>query len=151
MNKSIPEASVVFGESSYPVPIEQRPLWRLGLLCHSVKYLSDKNNEIRLDKARVSIWMLIRPLLWEKYYKHIISKNFNGIEISTDKSTEKTFNIGMSKNFITINGDKISLTTQGEKIIELSSELKIFSEEIEFLSTIKTKLTDGFVTRIVSK
>lgn len=63
-NKSI---KVTINNKPYPVPVEMRPLWRIGLVVLIVKRMNTLKKTIDLKKLNVMLWMLIRSHSWENF------------------------------------------------------------------------------------
>lgn len=133
----------------YPLPIEQRPMWRVSLLCIVIKVAGNKEGKIKLNKVRVFLWMLIRSQKWDEYFDSLSTKNGKALTLSSDKSTDKAIELAIAKNIVDLENDSVRLASQGYTLLALIGELQLLDNEIKFLESIKSKITDNYVRRIL--
>lgn len=143
------KAKVIFNDGGYPIPIEQRPLWRLGLMCLCIHYLGSNTYGLSLIKLKLATWMLIREQDWSYYHEVLNDLSVKPNFFKDDAYTERTIELGMVKKFFMFEGKNLKLLECGHSLISLSLELDLFQSEIEFLNTIKAKFTDSFVNRVM--
>lgn len=142
-------AAIQVSDKGYPLPIELRPLWRLGIMCLCIKVLGTTAHGLNVNKLRVATWMLNRPQLWDEYYKSMSSEQVKLPTINIDSNTDKAIELGMAKSFFSFSGDNVSLLETGNELLSLCDELDTFSKENDFLNTIKSKFTSSYINKIM--
>lgn len=135
-----------FSDSGYPLPIELRPIWRIGLMCMAINAVGE--HSLKIHKIRVFLWMLIRPHKWGRYYDSLHSYDSNIISMSSDRSTDIAIEIAIAKGFVRLESDSLILDSEGYRLLGLISELDIFKREIEFVRSVKSKVTDKYIRKI---
>lgn len=143
------KATALISDAGYPLPIELRPIWRIGLICLAIQESSKDGQTLKLNKVRFLLWMLIRPQKWDSYYDCLHGYDDSIISMSSDKSTEKAVELAISKNFVRLDSDSLTLSVEGDNLLQLARDLKMFQRETEFLHTIKNKVTDTYIKRIL--
>ncbi|SEI12051.1 hypothetical protein SAMN05660691_03889 [Rheinheimera pacifica] len=153
MNKlltdNLASAKAVFGDATFPLPIEQRPLWRIGLICLCIHICGDNESRLKLNKMRVLLWMLIRPKRWASYIDTINRADANKLLIASDSSTDKALELGFAKNFFSTDDGRVILGDQGKSMLDIIANNGIFVEETVFLTEIKSKVSDVYIKRIL--
>ncbi len=143
-------AEVFFSDSGYPLPIEKRPLWRLCLMCLCIKHLGRADTGLNITKLKIATWMLIRPQRWDEYIECAYHGSRSNHMIGSDYDTDKAIELGLRKGLFEFNGKhNISLLPGGDDVLELCNDIDAFKAEIEFIKTIKSKLTDAFINKIM--
>ncbi|ELI8020181.1 hypothetical protein ACX1H4_14910 [Yersinia enterocolitica] len=142
-------ASIIISDKGYPLPIELRPLWRLGIMCLCIRVLGTDIHGLNINKLRVATWMLNRPQLWGEYYKSLYSKNEKIPSISIDSNTDKAIELGIAKEFFIFNNESIKLIEIGKSLLEICDELGTYTRENEFLLSISSKFTNTYIKRVV--
>lgn len=147
-NKSLVKPEVSIGEQ--PIPIENRPIWRIGLICLAISILSGKNNAVSTNKVRLTVWMLSRPHLWKQYEDFFLNDGRHSTPLlAPDNSTQIALNISESKNLIAFSDNGISLTEEGLTLINSMTSIDMFKGESSFLKSIKPKLTNKALQTIM--
>jgi hypothetical protein len=145
----IKSATTVISDAGYPLPIELRPIWRIGLICLSIQLAGAKAGTLKLNKARLFLWMLIRPKNWDSYYCSLHSYDSSTFSMSSDKSTETAIELAIAKGFVKLESDSLVLDSEGLKLLQLTRDLNIFQSEIDFLQSIKSKVTEKYIKRVL--
>lgn len=150
MNKEkIKTATTVISDVGYPIPIEMRPIWRTALICIAINIVDTNGTSLKIDKLRIFIWMLARPTKWDNYYYSLHSIEPSFFKISSDKSTDIAIEIAIVKGFVKLESDSLHLEHNGLKLLMLVEEIKLFKDEIDFLQSIKSKVTDKYIKSLI--
>lgn len=151
INESIRDinAAIQVSDKGYPLPIELRPLWRLGIMCLCVRQLGSTAHGLNINKLRVATWMLNRPQLWSEYMHSITGDCVKIPAINIDSNTDKAIELGIIKKLFSFSGDNVHLLDAGYDLLSLCDELETFSNEVEFLSSINSKFTSSYVNMIM--
>ncbi|NNB47061.1 hypothetical protein [Pseudomonas chlororaphis] len=136
-------------DQGYPLPIEMRPLWRISLIIITIQHLQDKHGQITINKIKVAIWMLIRKQQWNFYIEKLSNKDT--FDISIDRSDEKAIELCLAKNLITLQDSKLQSTESGLSLNSLINEEKLLIDEINFLKSISSSLTNTAVSKILGE
>ncbi|MCL1075488.1 hypothetical protein [Shewanella dokdonensis] len=144
------KAKPVISDAGYPLPIELRPIWRIALMCLAISIVGS-DNSLKLNKVRVFLWMLIRPKKWDGYYESLHAYNSSVFSMSSDKSTDVAIEIAIAKGFVKLESDSLVLDSEGYRLIDLISEIDIFKNEVEFVESIKNKVTDKYIKSLWGK
>jgi len=142
-------ATAVISDAGYPIPIELRPIWRIGLMCIAIQIASSNGESLKLNKVRVFLWMLIRPKNWSSYYDSLHSYDSSVFSISSDKSTDTAIELAIAKGFVKLDSDSLILDSEAYNLLQLIRDLNMFHSEIEFLHSVKSKVTDKYIKRIL--
>jgi len=142
-------ATAIFSDTGYPLPIELRPIWRIGLMCIAINAVGTGGISLKITKMRVLLWMLIRPQNWSDYYDSLHSYSNSVLSMSSDKSTDKAIELAMAKGFLQLDSETLTLGEEGYKLLQLVNDLNLFSSEVEFLLSIKNKVTENYIKRIL--
>tara|TARA_R110001599_G_scaffold181261_1_gene374039 strand:+ start:18658 stop:19134 length:477 start_codon:yes stop_codon:yes gene_type:complete len=155
MNKNkddqLKTATAIFSDSGYPLPIELRPIWRIGLMCVAIHAIGTDGVSLKLNKMRVILWMLIRPQNWGDYYDSLHLYSNSILSMSSDRSTDKAIELAIAKNFLQLDSEALILGEEGYKLLQLAHDLSLFNSEVEFLLSIKNKVTDKYIKRILGQ
>lgn len=146
--KSI-NAAVQVSDKGYPLPIELRPLWRLGIMCLCINILGSRSHGLNVNKLRVATWMLNRPQLWPEYLKSLLGGSIKVPVINVDSNTDKAIELGIVKKLFSFSGDNFYLLDAGKELLSLCDELGTFSSEIDFLESISSKFTSSYVDKVI--
>lgn len=148
MNNSLAhEPKIHISDQGYPLPIEMRPLWRISLIIITIDLLQDKHNQITINKTKVAIWMLIRKQQWGFYIEKLSNKGT--FDISIDRVDEKAIELCLAKNLITLQDSKLKNTELGLSFKSLIESEQILTDEIDFLKSISSSLTNTAVSKIL--
>lgn len=142
-------ARAIFSDSGYPLPIELRPIWRIGLMCVAINAIGTDGISLKLTKMRVLLWMLIRPQNWSDYYDSLHSYSNSILSMSSDKSTDKAIELAMAKGFLKLESETLMLGEEGYKLLQLVNDLNLFNSEVDFLLSVKNKVTEKYIKRIL--
>lgn len=147
-NKTI---KVAINNKPYPVPVEMRPLWRIGLVVLIVKRMNIVNKSLDLKKLNVILWMLIRSHSWENF--KIFLKNSDQIPpfITSDQANYIAIELAFNKDLIKFNEDKISTTKNGDIFFEQIIENSIFTSELKFINDNLSYFTNVKIEQIMGK
>ena len=124
---------VVFSDVGFPVPVEQRPLWRLTIICCCISVLGNPNTGLNLNKVRVACWMLIRKHLWKEYQEFMLFERGNKPRFAIDSATDKAIELGLEKGYFDINNGRLILSEVGISLLIIVEANSLFLEEKEFL------------------
>lgn len=144
-------ATAIFSDAGYPLPIELRPIWRIGLMCVAINTVGTDGVSLKLTKMRVLLWMLIRPQNWSSYFDSLHSYSNSIVSMSSDKSTDKAVELAMAKGFLQLDSDTLTLGEEGYKLLQLVNDLNLFNSEVEFLLSVKNKVTEKYIKRILGR
>lgn len=142
-------AGIQVSDKGYPLPIELRPLWRLGIMCLCIRVLGSTAHGLNVNKLRVATWMLNRPQLWPEYSKSLFGDKIKLPSINVDSNTDKAIEIGIVKKLFSFSGDNVRLLDAGYDLLSLCDELETFSNENDFLDSISSKFTSSYVNMIM--
>ena len=142
-------ATTLISDAGYPLPIELRPIWRVGLMCIAIQTVGKNSESLKLNKVRVFLWMLIRPKNWDSYYDSLHAYNSSVFSMSSDKSTDTAIELAIAKGFVRLESDSLILDSEGHNLLQLIRDLNMFQSEIEFLNSVKNKVTDKYIKRIL--
>lgn len=145
------EVSISLSSKGYPLPIELRPLWRLGVMCLCISLLGSSKYGLSFIKLKVATWMLLRPQLWSGYEESLNDNTVRPASVGDDRNTDKAMELGFSKNLFFLDKNNFKLLPAGEELLALCSELRTFSNEEEFLISIKSKFTNAYVDRVMER
>lgn len=140
---------VVFSDLGFPVPVEQRPLWRLSIICCCISTLGKPESGLNLNKVRVACWMLIRKHLWQQYIDYVCYGNGKKPKVAVDRATDRAIELGLEKDFFSLINGRLVISDNGALLMKISEENTLFTEEKDFLIYIKTKLTDKVIKNII--
>lgn len=135
----------------YPVPVEMRPLWRIGLVVIIVKTMMIKNKTIDLKKLNVMLWMLIRNQEWEKFKKFLIEKDQPAPFISSDQANYIAIELTFKKNLIRFDQDKIETTYLADNFYNHILQNSLFNAEINFLDDYLSKISFEKIEKMLGK
>lgn len=142
-------AKVLVSSSGFPVPVEQRPLWRMGIICCCIQQCSKDDSGISLGKVKLLCWMAIRKHYWSKYLDYFCDKVGGKPKISLDRSTDKAIEIGLRKSFFEFHDGKLRISENGTALLEIIDENSLFLDEKDFFISIKSKVTEKEIRRVV--
>lgn len=150
MNDMNGSVRIVISDAGYEVPIENRPLWRLLMLCLCIKLLSSDGIGLPTAKIRAGSWMVLRPARWHEYKDFLFGYSDESPKVMPDSNVDRAIQIGIAKGYFSMsNSGRIELMSMGQSLIELAEKADVASAEREFLQDIKSKLTDKVVKFII--
>lgn len=141
-------AKPVISNKAYSVPIEMRPLWRIGLLIASIGVLGGEKRYLSVKKANMLVWMLIRQNRWEHYESYLNGRSRDLPLVSTDTATYKAVEIALAKELIHLDSGRLHISNSGLELYNLLIANDIMSNEILFLKNVGKKLSDKKVKAI---
>lgn len=150
MSKEQNNVKVIISNVGIPVPIENRPLWRLLITCYCIKLLSSDGIGLPIAKIRVASWMVLRPMKWGEYKDFLYGYNNNPPSIMPDRNVDKTIELGVAKGYFSISGSgRVELLEGSTNLMDMADSIQILLDEKEFLADIKQKLTDKMVKAMI--
>lgn len=141
MNEST-QSKIFIDDKPYPIPIEMRPLWRIGLILICIKTVGAEKLYLSIKKTNILVWMLIRKTKWPEYINYLLDLESTIPLISADQSTYKAIEFSVAKKLIKIQDDRLHIEQTGIDLIELITANQIMNDEIDFLLQYGKKLTD---------
>lgn len=147
-NKSI---KVTINNKPYPIPVEMRPLWRIGLVVLIVKRMNTLKKTIDLKKLNVMLWMLIRSHNWENFKLFLNNNNQTAPFITSDQANYIAIELAFNKELIKFNEEKIITTKNGDLFFNFIIENSIFSNELNFINQNSLAFTNVKIDQIMGK
>ncbi len=147
-NKSI---KVTINNKPYPIPVEMRPLWRIGLVVLIVKRMNTLKKTIDLKKLNVLLWMLIRSHDWEKFKLFLNNNNQTAPFITSDQANYIAIELAFNKELIKFDEEKIITTKNGDLFFNFIVENSIFSNELNFINQNSLAFTNVKIDQIMGK
>lgn len=147
-NKSI---KISINNKPYPVPVEMRPLWRIGLVVLIVKRMNLLKKSVDLKKLNVTLWMLIRSHDWKIFQIFLNSNSTNPPFITSDQANYIAIELAFNKELIKFDDEKIITTKNGDIFFNSIIENSIFSKELNFINQNATSLTNVKIDQIMGK
>lgn len=135
----------LISDKPYPVPIEMRPLWRIGLVIISIIRVSGDKKYLDTKKLNILVWMLIRKNRWSEYESYLRELTVDVPLISVDTATYKATELCMAKSLVTLSDGRLHITDKGETVYNAILKSEVMQEELEFLDELGKKLTDAKV------
>lgn len=143
---------IVISDAGYEVPIENRPLWRLLMLCFCIKILSSDGLGLSSSKIRVAIWMVLRPSKWVEYKEFLFGFSIDVPKVMPDDNVEKAIQLGIAKKYFSISDTgRVELQDLAISLIEMADNVDVGLAEKDFLNYIKSKFTDAAVKSIIGE
>lgn len=139
------EVVPVFSDKPYSVSIEMRPLWRICLILICVFVVSDGKKYLNSKKLNILVWMLIRKKRWHEYESYLLNHSSDIPLVSVDTATFKAIEFSVAKGFLLLEGDRVYITENGEKLYYLLVNNNLMENEILFLEKFGKKLSDNKV------
>ena len=133
----------LISDKPYPVPIEMRPLWRIGLIIISIIRVSGDKKYLDTKKLNILVWMLIRKNRWPEYESYLRELTVDIPLISVDTATYKATELCMAKSLVTLSDGRLHITDIGETVYNAILKSEVMQEELEFLDELGKKLTDA--------
>lgn len=147
-NKSI---KISINNKPYPVPVEMRPLWRIGLVVLIVKRMNLLKKSVDLKKLNVTLWMLIRSHDWEIFQIFLNSNSKTPPFITSDQANYIAIELAFNKELIKFNEEKIITTKNGDLFFNFIIENSIFSNELNFINQNSSSFTNVKIDQIMGK
>jgi len=138
----------VISDKPYSVPIEMRPLWRMGLIIISLVVVAGDKGYLSVKKVNMLVWMLIRQKRWLEYEDFLLSWTLDIPLVSADTATYKAVEFALAKNVVSLDNGRLAISQSGLDIYRILSENKIMTKEILFLESVGKKLTESKVKTI---
>ena len=138
----------VVSNKAYSIPIEMRPLWRIGLLIASIGTLGGEKRYLSVKKANMLVWMLIRQNRWDQYENYLYGRSMDLPLVSTDTATYKAVELALAKGLINLDSGRLHISDTGMELYHLLVVNDIMSNEMSFLENVGKKLTDKKVRAI---
>lgn len=135
----------LISDKPYPVPIEMRPLWRIGLIIISIIRVSGDKKYLDTKKLNILVWMLIRKNRWPEYESYLREQTVDVPLISVDTATYKATELCMAKSLVTLSDGRLHITDTGEIFYNTILKSEVMQEELDFLDELGKKLTDAKV------
>ncbi|MEJ8675333.1 hypothetical protein [Chromobacterium amazonense] len=152
MNTPYKSVEIIISNSGTAIPIENRPAWRLLIIIICLKILSTDGYGLSSNKIRIGSWMALRKEKWKNYLDFLYGLDKLNSSIMPDQQLDKAISLGICKNYWDISKTgRIELTTDGERLFDMITTDNAMSDEIEFLSEIKTKLTENLAKEIIGE
>lgn len=143
------DATVLVSDSGFPVPVEQRPLWRMSIICCCIQQFSRDGKGVAIEKVKLLCWMAIRKHLWSKYLDYFCYQEGSRPKVSLDKSTDKAIELGLKKCFFKFDSGKLLISENGRHLLNIIDDNSLFLDEKDFFLTIKNKVTEKEIRRII--
>ena len=124
---------LIISDKPYSVPIEMRPLWRIGLIVISIYVVSGNKKYLDIKKLNILVWMLIRSERWSEYSSYLNGERVKTPLVSVDTSTYKATEYAIAKKLVKLDEGRLHLTKTGDNLYSLFKENDVMKEEIEFL------------------
>src|SRR5690606_10527919 len=147
-NKTV---KVAINNKPYPVPVEMRPLWRIGLVVLIVKRMNIIKKSLDLKKLNVILWMLIRNHSWENFKIFLKNNDQAPPFVTSDQANYIAIELAFNKDLIKFNEDKISTTKNGDIFFKNIVENSIFTSELQFINDNSSYLTNVKIEQIMGK
>lgn len=135
----------LISDKPYPVPIEMRPLWRIGLIIISIIRVGGDKKYLDTKKLNILVWMLIRKNRWPEYESYLKEQTVDIPLISVDTATYKATELCIAKSLVSLSEGRLHITDTGESVYKIILESAVMQEELEFLDELGKKLTDAKV------
>ncbi|MGY8812675.1 MAG: hypothetical protein ACKVK5_16750 [Pseudomonadales bacterium] len=132
----------MISDKPYSIPIEMRPLWRIGLIIISIIRVGGEKKYLDTKKLNILVWMLIRKNRWPEYEGYLKEQVVDIPLISVDTATYKAAEICMAKSLVSLSEGRFYITAAGEGIYRTIVENAVMQEELDFLDGLGKKLTD---------
>lgn len=142
---SLNDLKTFISDKPYPVSIEMRPLWRIGLILISIYVVSGEKKYLDLKKVNILVWMLIRKSRWGEYEDYLCGRSFEIPLVSVDTATYKAIEFSIAKELIHIEDGRLHITKDGEELFSILIENEIMIEEISYLEKVGKKLSSSKV------
>lgn len=142
---------ICINNKPYPVPVEMRPLWRIGLVVLTVKRMSTLKKSLDLNKLNVVLWMLIRNHNWEEFNIFLRNNHENIPFITSDQANYIAIELAFNKGLIKFNEEKIITTQDGDNFFHQIIENSIFNNELNFINENASYFTNVMIDKIVGK
>lgn len=142
---------VTINNKPYPIPVEMRPLWRIGLVILIVKRMNTLKKTVDLKKLNVMLWMLIRSHNWENFKLFLTNNNQTAPFITSDQANYIAIELAFNKELIKFNEDKIITTKNGDLFFNFIIENSIFSNELNFINQNSLAFTNVKIDQIMGK
>lgn len=142
---------VSINNKPYPVPVEMRPLWRIGLVVLIVKRMNIVKKSLDLKKLNVILWMLIRSHSWENFKIFLKSSDQTPPFVTSDQANYIAIELAFNKNLIKFNEDKVSTTKNGDIFFNNIMENSIFTSELQFINDNSSYFTNVKIEQIMGK
>jgi len=142
---------VSINNKPYPVPVEMRPLWRIGLVVLIVKRMNIVKKSLDLKKLNVILWMLIRSHSWENFKIFLKSSDQTPPFVTSDQANYIAIELAFNKDLIKFNEDKVSTTKNGDIFFNNIMENSIFTSELQFINDNSSYFTNVKIEQIMGK
>lgn len=142
---------VAINNKPYPVPVEMRPLWRIGLFVLIVKRMNIVKKSLDLKKLNIILWMLIRNHSWESFKIFLKSSDQTPPFVTSDQANYIAIELAFNKDLIKFNEDKISTTRNGDIFFKNIMENSIFTSELQFINDNASYFTNVKIEQIMGK
>lgn len=134
---------VINEKKPYSVPIEMRPLWRICLIVVCILCVSQDKKYLSIKKVNILVWILIRKKMWSEYEDYLLGRLPKAPLISVDTATYKAIEISIAKGILILEQDRLYVASAGESLFKTIMENEIMAEEIGFLNSVGSKLSES--------
>lgn len=139
---SLAQKKAFISDKPYPIPIEMRPLWRIGLIICAIVVTAKDKRYLDLKKTNILVWMLIRRQCWPEYEAFLSGRERDVPLVSVDTATYKAVEFAIAKGFLRLESGRLHLTDSADEIYSILSEHEIMHDEIAFLIENGRRLTE---------
>ncbi|MDR7088592.1 hypothetical protein [Cellvibrio fibrivorans] len=142
---------VINEKKPYSVPIEMRPLWRICLIVVCVLCVSQDKKYLNLKKVNILVWILIRKKMWSEYEDYLLGRSSKVPLISVDTATYKAIEISIAKGILNLERDRLYVASAGDNLFKTIMENEIMAEEISFLNSVGSKLSESKIKEMTGR